>query len=1376
MSDPVFKPRLPNYGNQDGDQIVDAHGNVYEFNAETNQWIYRGVIPAPEVVTEIDDGLVSPEIYRKLVLIQELMDQGYDFSSFKLDSGIDNPYYYYFNSSDDLVKFIPEKLVTPKELKFQDMVRDVLGGTESTTIELTQNRNLATNELAGCQVETQFGTYKIISNGTGTLILEGGMLNLLQSDEIKVFQPTIVKNQLRVEVDRGRLFQKLMRNCCVGPKGQPGPQGIAGRDGIPADNEVFLVPESTEGNVFVVEAQVATPIETPISLRIFREEVQVIEFLYAIGGTEDIQVILSDPNLSVDQTTFEFFYDPDTEQFTGSFQVNGADISDWQYKVRQQGPKGKTGEDGRAFFVIEDNMLDDPIVQSSNALSSLRKSSNGDLLVYNRELFDEIPASNLGALEGDSITDLTETKFVGLEPTIRNAKGVGFFSFVEGNFNAPPLDLPSWTPTGDCVQARRWAQYRFEWFNRVDPKYLYSILSTPKPAEQCCQDDFFFCPNVGDEPCGIVGGVNTPRVDVPCDCDCESPIVSELGGENGFTWELIDLTQSTQEAVTLVDESIPEISEEAGQQLSLSQIAVSGMNSAQGVIDGTVNEFFQAIRMCGVGEISVTLQFDPNVCGGEVEERTGCAFIDSDAVSVSISLVDNNQVSEISSGGLIESPTMPVTGTFFVSTLTRTVTSSDPVIEPGDTLISVDSEGELPAGIEVDNFQSESTESAEADLELRVVVNSLGLNLCRGYRVTVRAFADRFNCKTPKTTITTKTFIIPDPGRMGSTGSTGTNVIPGSSGSSGGGQPGSSGSEPGMIIPIPSFAPMISIIASPGTPVPPFPPPIPGSSVGSEPPPPPGGGTEPPVIPSPVSMITDLTTIPDDNTESVVADYAITFTTDGAIAVDDVLIFTFPAGFDITSATFSSGSIDGTFTVNDSGQDLVVTRNGDGSSTAAGFISATIGTVTNSTPASYSISLEIQDSGLSNLAGPTAGASFSIVAAGTPALEFIWYNGDEDVTAFGGVFDGWGFAPTSPIPNTYQVWLEYPADQNITLVNPGLGDVQRYNMPGAETVTVVGQTIRIARTSGADWTGPLYVRVNNVFPPPDDSDRVYTVQVRDNAGTTIIEESSFTMTHYTGTASRSGYTGNQIFGVAGGVGGAPPYDSSVYTIAAGNLSRNNVSAPGCFLGVGNAFYEAVNGTHVSVFGNIPILDYPDPDPSGCHYGKEFDLGSPTIYSGFSAKEMTRFEGLTRPWVPSALTVNSITTDDQSGLGAATTITWNFTLNTHLWADSRFIFTFPMDFTTANLELSSETIPVDLTFGPAAGWIVTRTGFGVFEVYRRLYSNVIEAGTYDITFTKTFGSITNPASGSQMFSLETRTAASPADAQIDSTGSTSIVYT
>ena len=109
-------PKLP-HNPVDGEQVSDRNGNIYEFNAEQNSWIRLGVLESPPVVTLQNDGLVPPEIYDKIKSVEDLIQQGIAFEKTKIYVGKrpDNPYFYFFHSTDDLVKFRPEQLITGEQ-------------------------------------------------------------------------------------------------------------------------------------------------------------------------------------------------------------------------------------------------------------------------------------------------------------------------------------------------------------------------------------------------------------------------------------------------------------------------------------------------------------------------------------------------------------------------------------------------------------------------------------------------------------------------------------------------------------------------------------------------------------------------------------------------------------------------------------------------------------------------------------------------------------------------------------------------------------------------------------------------------------------------------------------------------------------------------------------------------------------------------------------------------------------------------------------------------------------------------------------------------------------------------------------------------------
>lgn len=350
----TFSPKLPGYNLTDGDQILDNNGIVWEWNAEKGEWLQKGKIETIPDVNEVSDGLVTPEIKSKIDLLRELIDNGYRFNKFKLRTDVDNPYYYLFHSSDDLIRFIPEG-----------------------------------------------------------------------------------PSRLRIEVDQSRLYQKLLRNVCIGPKGTRGATGNTGRAGIAADDEQFKIP-SISGDIVTVNEEVATPITTAISLRFYdSDDQEVADVRVPISPTEPIDIVTVE-DISVDETSTTAYYEPSSSEgdgtlkatirFTGSI----SDIANWRYKARQVGPTGPAGDDGDSFLEIVNELLPDPNIYCTNAIVSARKSGEANVAYLTKELFENIVVSRLSATAGAlPPSNLLEAKFVAAEVTTRSNKYIGVFDMAK---------------------------------------------------------------------------------------------------------------------------------------------------------------------------------------------------------------------------------------------------------------------------------------------------------------------------------------------------------------------------------------------------------------------------------------------------------------------------------------------------------------------------------------------------------------------------------------------------------------------------------------------------------------------------------------------------------------------------------------------------------------------------------------------------------------------------------------------------------------------------------------------------------------------------------------------------------------------------------
>ncbi len=91
---------------------------------------------------------------------------------------------------------------------------------------------------------------------------------------------------------------------------------------------------------------------------------------------------------------------------------------------------------------------------------------------------------------------------------------------------------------------------------------------------------------------------------------------------------------------------------------------------------------------------------------------------------------------------------------------------------------------------------------------------------------------------------------------------------------------------------------------------------------------------------------------------------------------------TFSAGFDLTAVDngdITSGSMDGSFAVSRSGQELTITRSG-GSSQSPAAENIIIADITNTSTAGtgYTVTVETRDAGSANINGPTDSSAFTI--------------------------------------------------------------------------------------------------------------------------------------------------------------------------------------------------------------------------------------------------------------------------------------------------------------------------------------------------------------------------------------------------------------
>jgi hypothetical protein len=512
-------PRNPT----DGDEVSDVYGNRWKYTAENDAWISKGVVTAPATVTENTDGIIDSDIYSKLSKLDTYLKTGVDIRPLKLYPGT-NAYWYYFRSSDKLFRFTPE------------------GGSN-----------------------------------------------------------------LRIEVDKGRLFQILMKQICPGPRGPNGPKGDKGRDGVPGAPEVCYFPSEVVQERLDFAIYTPTPIlpggpieipnnHTPeISVRLFTVSEETVtetvdqmqhlaivlnehhpEELPSFQNTRDLllkrsmgekyaenlcdipmssvavitdgAVVAASPSVTVEvnpddpsditvtsgldideaRTIESIVFDPETNIVCGSVYlnegVNWSDISaDWCVKSRQKGPDGLKGDPGECYVRIVECTIDDTNITVSCPIINARLDCDLDIIyTLCADLLAEICVDKISLLSGSgALSDQTTLKsvFASAQMTLEECKYVNRYEVGLESDETPELDLVHWDPQPGCVTQRHYSKHEYNWIpttdveactdgavwyspNDVRPgKFPWEIIMAPEPEEdECCEDSWFWCPNVQDPP------------------------------------------------------------------------------------------------------------------------------------------------------------------------------------------------------------------------------------------------------------------------------------------------------------------------------------------------------------------------------------------------------------------------------------------------------------------------------------------------------------------------------------------------------------------------------------------------------------------------------------------------------------------------------------------------------------------------------------------------------------------------------------------------------------------------------------------------------------------------------------------------------------
>lgn len=213
----------------------------------------------------------------------------------------------------------------------------------------------------------------------------------------------------------------------------------------------------------------------------------------------------------------------------GTIYFNTSTNKQFLIKSRQKGPDGNKGQAGEPTVRIAECELDTTTIIATCPIINVRIGCESNTIlttcsdINNGTCVEKVTFT----VANNNISDKvgTEAVFAAAQVTISDCKTIHQFkpSLKEDDFD--DLELLNWEPQPGCLTRRHYTKQNFNWVARttnakcapnakwydslMNPrsgKYLQSIVIPPQPpVDQCCQDDFFYCPNVQTGGCPPTG-------------------------------------------------------------------------------------------------------------------------------------------------------------------------------------------------------------------------------------------------------------------------------------------------------------------------------------------------------------------------------------------------------------------------------------------------------------------------------------------------------------------------------------------------------------------------------------------------------------------------------------------------------------------------------------------------------------------------------------------------------------------------------------------------------------------------------------------------------------------------------------------------------
>lgn len=504
-------PRLPKTGT-DGQEICDKHGNIWVYDAITKSWISKGAISAPPIVTEDSDGIITTDIYSKIRKLEEYKLSGINPTPFKLYPGT-NAYWYYFRSSDKLFKFRPEgpdtlRIEVDRGRIYQLLYKERCVGAIGPEGPVGDRGPVGANSFyEWCYQPTISGKKLDFAIVTPTpLTLNSGIV--LPNDHVPDISVRIYKilegewlSQPQLELLSLTATDQSIRSKITLIKSMLVDKEL----GIKKQNVCNIPLSPVFGIVTAEEPSMSVEIDptNPNNIRINN---------------------YSDLKINTKATIQSIHFDPNTNIVCGSIYLD-EDWSDDQWCVRsaQRGPDGEQGDKGEDAVEISDCDVDDTNILTTAPIVNVRPDcvSNSIYTYATNELVKEFCVDTIQLPSGS--VDLTnqsvfKSTFVAVQVTLEECKKINRYNVTLEDDEIDDLELIHWEPQPGCFTKRHFDRHKFDWIPLTDipaceikwfspdaarpGKYPHELNVAPEPAvDNCCQDDFFYCPNVQEAAC-----------------------------------------------------------------------------------------------------------------------------------------------------------------------------------------------------------------------------------------------------------------------------------------------------------------------------------------------------------------------------------------------------------------------------------------------------------------------------------------------------------------------------------------------------------------------------------------------------------------------------------------------------------------------------------------------------------------------------------------------------------------------------------------------------------------------------------------------------------------------------------------------------------